>query len=89
MRKLIKDIEILSASLPGRFSFQFEYAKEKLYSDSENYPCAQQKIMIPVDLQQKDFPTFMISSENFLSISNLDDFWKSEVIAFDDKETVR
>ena len=55
MRKLIKDIEILSASLPGRFSFQFEYAKENLYSDSENYPCAQQKIMIPVDLQQKDF----------------------------------
>ena len=88
MKKIIGDIERFSWSVPGRLTFQFEFAKENLFTEGESYPCAQQKLMIPADLQKRAIPAFIISSDSYLTTSNLDDLWQREIIQMEDGQAM-
>ena len=107
MNILIKEIEHLSWDLPGRITFQFEFAKgyfytnlgsvlvypfdafynrdkDKLYSDDEAYPCAQQKILIPADLHS--LPAVIVASQHFLLTSNTDLLWDELVTGLEGRQ---
>ena len=58
---------------------------ENLYSDSESYPCAQQKLLIPVDLQQYKIPAVLVPSINFFTLSKTDLLWRNGLISMEDR----
>ena len=113
MNVLMKEIEHLSWDLPGRITFQFEFAKgtgyltstptltlstaiynilpstdliDKLYSDDESYPCAQQKLLIPADLHS--LPAVILASENFILTSNTDLLWNELVTELEGRQAI-
>ena len=62
--------------------------KENLYTDSESYPCAQQKLLIPIDLQQYKIPAVLVPSVNFLTLSKTDLLWRNGLISMDDRHGI-
>ena len=62
--------------------------EENLYTDSESYPCAQQKLLIPIDLQQYKIPAVLVPSVNFLTLSKTDLLWRNGLISMDDRHGI-
>ena len=62
--------------------------QENLYTDSESYPCAQQKLLIPIDLQQYKIPAVLVPSVNFLTLSKTDLLWRNGLISMDDRHGI-
>ena len=62
--------------------------QENLYTDSESYPCAQQKLLIPIDLQQYKIPAVLVPSVNFLTLSKTDLLWRNGLISMDNRHGI-
>lgn len=88
MKRLLKEVELFSQQIPGRLTVDWQFGKENLYTDSESYPCAQQKLLIPIDLQQYKIPAVLVPSVNFLTLSKTDLLWRNGLISMDNRHGI-